>query len=76
MLDPFKYAKDKMFSFQSSSRLLFFWDAYETQEQVMNHLMNEAIVGTVDKKLIDQLLQELPNGWDNRVIWEFVTRTN
>ena len=43
-----------------------FWDAYETQEQVMNHLMNEAIVGTVDKKLIDQLLQELPNGWDNK----------
>ena len=55
---------------------LFFWDAYETQEQVMNHLMNEAIVGTVDKKLIEKLLQELPKGWDNRVIWEFVTRTN
>jgi len=55
---------------------LFFWDAYENLEQVMNHLMNKAIVGTVDQKLIGQLLEELPNGWDNRVIWEFVARTN
>ena len=55
---------------------LFFWDAYETLEQVMNHLMNKAIVGTVDQNLIGQLLEELPDGWENRVIWEFVARTN
>lgn len=55
---------------------LFFWDAYQTQEQVMNHLMNKAVVGTVDDKLIEQLLQELPNGWHKRVVWEFVARTN
>ena len=55
---------------------LFFWDAYESLEQVMNHLMNKAIVGTVDQNLIGELLEELPNGWENRVIWEFVARTN
>jgi hypothetical protein len=55
---------------------LFFWDAYENMEQVINHLMNKAAIKNVDQKLLSQLEGELPKGWDNRVIWEFVSRAN
>ena len=55
---------------------LFFWDAYENMEQMINHLMNKAAIKNVDQKLLAQFQEELPNGWDKRIIWEFVARTN
>ena len=53
-----------------------FMDAYENMEQIINHLMNKAAIKNVDQKLLSQLEGELPKGWDNRVIWEFVSRAN
>ena len=55
---------------------LFFWDAYENMEQMIDHLMYKAAIKNVDQKLLAQLQEELPNGWDKRIIWEFVARTN
>ena len=55
---------------------LFFWDAYENMEQMIDHLMNKGAIKNVDQKLLAQLLDELPEGWNKRVVWEFVTRTN
>ena len=55
---------------------LFFWDAYENMEQMIDHLMYNAAIKNVDQKLLAQLQEELPNGWDKRIIWEFVARTN
>jgi hypothetical protein len=55
---------------------LFFWDAYENMEQIIDHLMNKGAIKNVDQKLLAQLLDELPEGWNKRVVWEFVTRTN
>jgi hypothetical protein len=45
-------------------------------EQVINHLMYKAALKNVDQKLLSQLEGELPKGWSDRVIWEFVSRTN
>lgn len=55
---------------------LFFWDAYENMEQMINHLMYKAAIKNVDQKLLAQLQEELPNGWDKRIIWGFIARTN
>jgi len=55
---------------------LFFWDAYENMEQMIDHLMYKAAIKNIDQKLLAQLQEELPNGWDKRIIWEFVARTN
>lgn len=55
---------------------LFFWDAYENMEQMIDHLMYKAAIKNVDAKLLSQLQEQLPNGWSNRIVWEFVSRTN
>ena len=53
-----------------------FMDAYENMEQIIDHLMYKAAIKNVDQKLLAQLQEELPDGWDKRIIWEFVARTN
>ena len=55
---------------------LFFWDAYENMEQVINHLMYKAAIKNVDQNLISKLQNELPKGWHSRVVWEFVATSN
>ncbi len=55
---------------------LFFWDSYENMEQILDHLMYKAVIKNVDQKLLDQLQEQLPDGWENRVVWEFVSRSN
>tara|TARA_Y100000022_G_C13234931_1_gene369327 strand:+ start:646 stop:1389 length:744 start_codon:yes stop_codon:yes gene_type:complete len=55
---------------------LFFWDAYENMEQVIDHLMYKAAIKNVDQNLLSQLQEELPDGWDSRIVWEFVSSTN
>ena len=55
---------------------LFFWDAYENMEQVIDHLMYKAAIKNVDQNLLSQLQDELPKGWHSRVVWEFVATSN
>ena len=55
---------------------LFFWDAYENMEQVIDHLMYKAAIKNVDQNLLSQLQEELPKGWHSRVVWEFVATSN
>ena len=54
----------------------FWWDIYDSMENTMKHLSN----GAATKGLSDQIMKDfndnIPNGWDNRVIFEFVTGTN
>ena len=54
---------------------LFFWDSYENMEQIIDHLMFKAAIKNVDQKLLSQLQEELPEGWDKRIVWEFVSKT-
>ena len=55
---------------------IFFWDAYDTFEGTVKHLMNDAILKDVDAKMFQKFFELLPNGWDNRMIFEPVTGTN
>ena len=55
---------------------LFFWDAYENMEQVIDHLMYKAAIKNVDQNLLSQLQVELPDGWHSRIVWEFVSTSN
>ena len=55
---------------------LFFWDSYENMEQIIDHLMFKAAIKNIDQKLLSQLQEELPDGWDSRIVWEFVSSTN
>ena len=45
-------------------------------EQVVDHLMYKAAIKNVDQNLLSQLQEELPDGWDSRIVWEFVSSTN
>ncbi len=52
---------------------LFFWDSYNTMEEVLDHLMFSSIVTDKEKAEIGEFL---PNGWDNRVIYEILASTS
>ena len=52
---------------------LFFWDSYNTMEEVLNHLMFSSIVTDKEKAEIGEFI---PNGWDNRVIYEVLASTS
>ena len=54
----------------------FWWDAYDTLENAMKHLAGQAASAGVTKDLIQSFNKIVPNGWDNRVIFEFVTGAN
>ncbi|MGB1972052.1 MAG: hypothetical protein ACPHSE_06100 [Flavobacteriaceae bacterium] len=55
---------------------LFFWDGYESYEQVLEHLMNKAVLEVVTPEMFAQLSELLPQGFDNRIIMENITGTN
>ena len=54
----------------------FWWDAYDTLENAMKHLAGQAASAGITKDLIQSFDKIVPNGWDNRVIFEFVTGAN
>lgn len=54
---------------------LFFWDNYEKLDQTLSHLMNGAVIKSIDPALLKQIPNVLPNGWHNRVVFEYVTGT-
>ena len=55
---------------------LFFWDAYETREQAMEHLMNQGVLSVVKPEMMQKIFSQLPNGFSRRVIMESITGTN
>jgi len=55
---------------------LFFWDEYETYQQVMEHLMNKAVLEAVKPEMFEKLFRLLPSGFANRYIMEGITGTN
>jgi len=54
----------------------FWWDNYDTFENAMKHLAGQAATAGISKDLIQSFNKIVPNGWDNRVIFEFVTGAN
>ena len=42
----------------------------------MKHLAGQAATAGISKDLIQSFNKIVPNGWDNRVIFEFVTGAN
>jgi hypothetical protein len=55
---------------------LFFWDAYETREQALEHLMNKGVLSLVKPEMLQKIFSQLPNGFSRRVILESITGTN
>lgn len=55
---------------------LFFWDGYETLNQVLEHLMNKGVLEAVEPEMFEKLFSLLPDGFSNRVIMEAITGTN
>ncbi len=51
---------------------LFFWDSYNSMEEVLNHLMFSSIVTEKERA---EIAGYIPNGWDNRVIFEILAST-
>ena len=54
----------------------FWWDVYDTMENALKHLAGQAASAGVTKDLIQNFNEIVPNGWDNRVIFEFITGAN
>tara|TARA_B100001059_G_C17789187_1_gene559061 strand:- start:988 stop:1734 length:747 start_codon:yes stop_codon:yes gene_type:complete len=54
----------------------FWWDSYDTLENAYKHLAGQAAVEGLSKELNEDFNNLVPNGWDNRVIFEFVTGAN
>ena len=52
---------------------LFYWDSYNSMEEVLNHLMFSSIVTEKEKAEISGYI---PNGWDNKVIFEILAFTS
>ena len=53
----------------------FWWDVYDSMENTMKHLAGGAAGEGFSKELLSDFNENLPNGWDNRVIFEIVTGT-
>ncbi len=53
----------------------FWWDIYDSMENTMKHLAGEAALAGLPKERFSEFNEQVPNGWDNRVIFEFVTGT-
>jgi len=55
---------------------IFFWDVYNSLEGAFKHMMNQAILSDLDTEKFSEFFENMPNGWDGRGIFEFVTGTN
>ena len=53
----------------------FWWDIYDSMENTMEHLAGGAALTGLSKESFSEFNEQVPNGWDNRVIFEFVTGT-
>ena len=49
------------------------WDIYDSMENAMEHLAGGAALTGLSKEKFSEFNEQVPNGWDNRVIFEFVT---
>jgi|TARA_B110000908_G_C10090687_1_gene373870 hypothetical protein len=54
----------------------FWWDSYDTLENAYKHLAGQAATEGISKEINEEFNKLIPNGWDNRVIFEFVTGAN
>ena len=54
----------------------FWWDVYDTMENIMEHLAGRAAVEGLSKEHLLEFNENVPNGWGNRVIFEIVTVIN
>tara|TARA_B100001057_G_scaffold240165_1_gene240546 strand:+ start:7384 stop:8130 length:747 start_codon:yes stop_codon:yes gene_type:complete len=55
---------------------IFFWDVYNSLEGAFKHMMNQAVLSDLDPNKFSEFFENMPNGWDGRGIFEFVTGTN
>jgi len=55
---------------------IFFWDVYNSLNGAFKHMMNQAILSDMDPTKFGEFIENMPNGWDGRGIFEFVTFTN
>ena len=53
-----------------------FWDIYNSLNGAFKHMMNQAILSDLDPAKFGEFFENMPNGWDGRGIFEFVTGTN
>ena len=54
----------------------FWWDIYDNLENTMKHLAGQAASAGVTEDLMQSFMKINPDGWDNRIIFEFVTGVN
>ena len=54
----------------------FWWDSYDTLENAYKHLAGQAAIEGIPKEINENFNKLIPNGWDNRVIFEFITGAN
>jgi len=55
---------------------IFFWDVYSSLNGAFKHMMNQAVLSDLDPDKFGEFFENMPNGWDGRGIFEFVTGTN
>ena len=53
----------------------FWWDIYDSMKNTMEHLAGGAALTGLSKESFEEFNAQVPNGWDNRVIFEFLTGT-
>tara|TARA_A100001011_G_scaffold130742_1_gene137796 strand:+ start:1409 stop:2158 length:750 start_codon:yes stop_codon:yes gene_type:complete len=54
----------------------FWWDSYDTLENAYKHLAGQAAAEGLSNESLEEFNKLVPNGWDNRVIFEFITGAN
>ena len=54
----------------------FWWDNYDTLENAIKHLAGQGASAGISKDLIQSFNKIVPNGWDNRVIYEILASTS
>lgn len=50
---------------------IFYWDIYDSMENVMKHMANEAAVLNIPNEISSKFLNNLPDGFNHRNIAEF-----
>jgi len=53
----------------------FWWDVYDSMENTMEHLAGGSAFEGLSKEHLSEFNENVPNGWDNRVIFEIMTGT-
>lgn len=59
---------------KNSSETLF-WDVYDSFENVLLHLNNQAVLEDLPNELSNEFGKIVPNGWDSRVIFQIIAST-